>query len=118
MSVTQAIWGIWGIMPTTKKQARITITPELQSIIDMYMSTSGTRSLGAALAELIALGWAYQLEGLPAPHPKGAWSGSEERDIELWNEWEAEQGDKRLREQEDFALWYARRAAPKWGGKR
>lgn len=94
---------------TMKNISKITLTPEFNLLVERYQQDNGIKTKTGALYELIARGYAdWQNHG--ADHAR--WTETPQQEAVLFDE--HEQQDK----EHWFALWFARKFAPKHGGDR
>jgi hypothetical protein len=90
------------------KISKLTLTPELSLLVERYQQAKGIKTMTGALYELIARGYAdFQREDDSA-----MWTETQEQEDNLFTEFDQQKGERW------FALWYARRFAPKHGGYR
>lgn len=104
-------------MSSFPKQSKLTLPPELVLLVERYQQANGIARMPSAIYELIALGYAYWLEGV-RPNPSPAFGATQEEDDALWEAYEREELSKPREQQLDHALWFARRFAPQAGGDR
>lgn len=100
-------------MPTISK---LSLTTELTLLVERYQQVNGIETKTAALYELIARGyadWQVELDTKHGDDSAAIWSATQEQENALFEAFHAEQPDEHW-----FALWFARRFAPKHGGKR
>ncbi len=95
------------------KHSKLTLTPELRRLIERYQQDNHIETLTGALYELMARGYSnWQME-IDEDGVQPSWCAEQADEDALFQEFEADQSAPNW-----FALWFARRFAPKHGGKR
>lgn len=98
------------------RYSKLTLSPEFDLLVGRYQQTRGLKTKTAALSELVARGWSDWIGELDARGENtvvACWMQDEAAEAALFAEYDADDSAS-----PSFAVWFARRFAPKHGGDR